>query len=56
MDKVIQVIMSKEKETPRFWRFGAADESSPIQTIYIGKKGLEKIGDPREITVTITPS
>jgi hypothetical protein len=52
----ITVEMKRVKETKNTWRYEATEDDQPVDTQYIRKSALKRIGDPDVITVTITPS
>ena len=49
----MEIILSKEKETPGTWRFKENKEERPM-TIYLSKDQVKELGSPESIKVTIT--
>ena len=48
----MEIILSKEKETPGTWRFKEDKEDHPM-TIYLIKEQVKELGNPDSIRVTI---
>jgi len=48
----VEIVLSKEKETPGTWRFKEDKEDHPM-TIYLTKEQVKELGDPQSIKVTI---
>ncbi len=48
----MEIILTKEKETPGTWRFKENKEDRPM-TIYLSKDQVKELGDPQSIKVTI---
>jgi hypothetical protein len=59
-DSKLELRFEKEKDTPgtrKFAEVKPADGSrAPVGSLYVTKDALAKIGDPQNITVTITAS
>jgi hypothetical protein len=49
----MEIILTKEKETPGTWRFKENKEDRPM-TIYLSKVQVKELGSPESIKVTIT--
>jgi len=49
----MEIILTKEKETPGTWRFKENKEDRPM-TIYLSKDQVKELGSPESIKVTIT--
>ena len=49
----MEIILSKEKETPGTWRYKENKEDHPI-TIYLTKEQVKELGNPTTIKMTIT--
>jgi len=49
----MEIILSKEKETPGTWRFKENKEDRPM-TIYLTKEQIKELGNPQSIKMTIT--
>lgn len=49
----MEIILTKEKETPGTWRFKEDKEDHPM-TIYLTKEKVNELGSPESIKVTIT--
>ncbi|MFC2044936.1 hypothetical protein ACFLT8_07115, partial [Chloroflexota bacterium] len=48
----VEIILTKEKETPGTWRFKEDIEAHPL-TIYLTKEKVKELGNPESIKVTI---
>jgi len=49
----MEMILTKERETPGTWRFKENKEDRPM-TIYLSKDQVKELGSPESIKVTIT--
>ena len=49
----MEIILTKEKETPGTWRYKENKEDHPI-TIYLTKEQVKELGNPQSIKMTIT--
>ncbi len=50
----IKVTLDRGKDTKNTVRFDAADENEAIQSLYVPKDTMARLGDPQSIEVTIT--
>ncbi len=48
----MEIILTKEKETPGTWRFKEDKEDHPL-TIYLTKEQVKDLGNPESIKVAI---
>jgi len=48
----VEIILTKEKETPGTWRFKEDKEDHPM-TIYLTKEQVKELRNPESIRVTI---
>ena len=51
--KTMEIILTREKETPGTWRFKENKGDHPM-TIYLTKDQVKELGNPQSIKVTIT--
>ena len=51
--EALVVELDYEKDTKRTQRFESPDEDAAVGQLYITKEGLEKLGNPRRVRVTI---
>jgi hypothetical protein len=49
----MEIILTKEKETPGTWRFKENKQERPM-TIYLSKDQVKELGSPESIKVIIT--
>ena len=49
----MEIILTKEKETPGTWRYKENREDHPI-TIYLTKEQVKELGNPQSIKMIIT--
>ena len=49
----MEIILTKERETPGTWRF-KEDKGDRPMTIYLTKEQVKALGNPQTIKVTIT--
>jgi hypothetical protein len=49
----MEIILTKEKETPGTWRYKENKEDHPI-TIYLTKEQVKELGNPQSIKMIIT--
>ena len=49
----MEIVLTKEKETPNTWRYKENKEDRPM-TIYLTKEQVKQLGSPESIKVTIT--
>ncbi len=49
----MEIILVREKETPRTWRYKEKKDDRPMM-IYLAKEQVEELGNPDSIKVTIT--
>jgi hypothetical protein len=49
----MEIILTKEKETPGTWRYKEDKLDRPM-TIYLTKEQVKELGNPKSIKVTIT--
>jgi hypothetical protein len=52
-DTNVEVILTKERETPGTWRY-KEDKTDRPMTIYLTKEQVKDLGDPKTIKMTIT--
>jgi hypothetical protein len=55
-EKSLSISFTKEKETKGTFRYAEDGDDPAIGKLYLKKDAAEKLGNPEDLTVTVTPA